>query len=186
MKKNVTKTITEVQVEENSSLLDVIIEQSKPVSLLDTVSNQEIGSSKEEVYTYNITGYLRLVGVSPTGKCGSEDLEGSNYSVEISTYSPVKNVDGIVYGIAGEFAQMKNGKYWKASCEEIANFMVKQIVKTLSSNVAEIIVNMMPNEFTKVTTLWQDHMPLPEDKYVATPKFNEKPEVRSWVGCGSR
>ena len=48
MKKNVTKTITEVQVEENSSLLDVIIEQSKPVSLLDTVSNQEIVLRKKK------------------------------------------------------------------------------------------------------------------------------------------
>lgn len=172
------KKVNEVIVKEN---IIETLEVSKNNSILD---NLEVGKV-EEVFTYSTNGYINLAGVSSEGKCGAEDQEGTNYSVEISTYNPINFNPNEIYNISNRLGSSEDGMYWKGSCEEIANFLVLEINKIFASNLAEVIVNVSPNEFTTVTTHWQDHMNLPSIKNSAKPKFKNlpKPQTR-YVGCG--
>lgn len=190
------KTIETTLFKDMKNIVLEDLVQKQESKILDEVLSQDIGSSKEEVYFEEVTGYTSLSAVHPDGKCGSTDQEGTNYKISIASKNPInkKKFTQTVYRIMNKFSEKQGtdgSYYWKASCEEIANYVVSRLVNEdkkngVIQNLVEVIVEISPNPKTIVTTHWQDHLPQISGDFIADPFYRtelpEKEPIRR--GCG--
>lgn len=187
------QTIEKTLFKDMKNLVLEDLVQKQESKILDEVLSQDIGSSKEEVYFEETTGYTSLSAVHPDGKCGSTDQEGTNYKISIASKNPInkKKFTQSVYRIMNKFSEKHGSYYWKASCEEIANYVVSKLVNEdkkngVIQNLVEVIVEISPNPKTIVTTHWQDHLPQISGDFTADPFYTttlpQQEPVRR--GCG--
>lgn len=178
MKKNTTLGLIEFIVQEQENIVQV------PDILSDVLQNP-VGTSYEEVYTYDISGYATLEDVHPDGKCGSTEQFGTNYSVSVSFKNKQSKpkIQKFIYSEMSKFSSNPKGMIWKASCEEIANTIVRSLAKF---SPVEVIASVSPNEKTTVTTHWQDHLQLPNINECANDSYAKSlPKAKPiYAGCG--